>query len=231
MKPNQYDAIFTFIAKGNRNEIINKSEKGYPNKKECYLGRGAVKLDKKFIDFNSPLLRGFDNVMLINKGQNIKLRLSDVLRHNKYITIKNPNIFFRDSEKILLGEYQLNISDLIAGCEQEDWRGDENERLRVSKLTLLDKPGYRIGNVTLCSQDDLISLVLRGSCFIEHVEQYYGNNRNNNMILCMKQAEGKVYNKNFGYDSYGIMQQFKNALSYSGIIFANLKNLKRKIEL
>jgi len=227
METNQHYAIFTFLAKGNQDEIRSKSKKGYPNKKECYLGRGAVKLDKKLIDFNSPLLTGFDNAMLINKSQ----RLSDVLRHSKYITIENLNIFFRNSEKILFGEYKLNTSDLIAGCEQEDWRGDENEKLKVSKLISLDKPGYRVRDVTLCSQDDLISLVLRGSCFIDHIEQYYDNKRDDNMILCMKHAQGEFSYKNFGHDSYGIMQQFKNTISYSGIIFANLKNLERKIEL
>ncbi len=220
-------AVFTFIAKGNKEEIRNRA-KEKNREKEYYFGRGAVNLKEKIIDTKSPLLKGVKNIIILNRGYGKSLRLSDILKYKNPVTIENASVIFNNSEKISLEKYNLNISDFVIGYEEQDKRGDKTERERINKLISRGHPGYKIDGVTLFTGDDLLKISVNGNCFASQVESYYNKNKDKNKVISLTYATAGL-SSNWGYNIDDIVNNTKQEMSHSRVMFVNLKNFKRKI--
>ena len=232
METNQNYAIFTFIAKGNKEEIRDRTKKEVSiGPQEYYFGKGTVNLKEKIIYTKSPLLTGLKNVIILNRGYGKSLRLSDILKYKNPVTIENASVIFNNSEEISLEKYNLDISDFVIGYEEQDKRGDKTERERANKLILRGHPGYKIDGVTLFTGDDLVKINVNGNCFVSQVNSYYNKkSRDKNKIISLTYATAEL-SSNWGYNIDNIVTQIQESMRLPGVIFVNLKNFKRKIEL
>ena len=219
-------AIFTFIARGNKEEIRNRA-KEENKEKEYYFGKGAVNLKEKIIDTKSPLLKGVKNIIILNRGYGKSLRLSDILKYKNPVTVENASVIFNNSEKISLEKYNLDISDFVIGYEEQDERGDKTERERINKLILRGHPGYKIDGITLLTGDDLLKISVNGNCFASQVENHYNKNKDKNKVISLTYATAGL-SSNWGYNIDDIVNKTKQEMSYQRVMFVNLKNFEKK---
>ncbi len=210
-------AIFTFIAEGNKYNI-RKDVENYPGK-EYYIGFGTVRLRKKIIFTESPLLKGFDQVTLLNKGKGIVIRLSDLLRYYNPIKIKDAHIFFNKSEEIQKKFYNLNISDFVIGYEQRDKRGDEKIIESVIEHILKGDENYKRDWVELSRENGLIKINVRGTCPSNRLESY----KKKDQVITLDHAITDVSSSNWVDNTDGIFKEIINKFSYRRPIFLNLR--------
>ena len=98
----------------------------------------------------------------------------------------------------------------------------------MNKLILSNKPGYRIEGIYFHTEDNKLEILANGACFIDHVNYYYKNQKNQNRIICLTYATAEL-SSNWGYNIDDIVTQTQKSMRLPGVVFVNLKNFKRKI--